>query len=78
MPSRTGEAQQVETEQMKNYHNIETRKSPTKNAYVGYGGGNVWLIYKTTWKGWVASNQTTGATLKGRVLADISRKLSAI
>ena len=63
---------------MKNYHNIESRKFSGHDYYVAYGGGHIWRVWRTTWKGWVASNQTTGATLKGRVLADISRKLSAI
>lgn len=64
---------------MKSYPNIESRKlAPHHDYYVGYGGGHVWRVWRTTWKGWIANNQTTGATLKGRVLADISRKLSAI
>lgn len=63
---------------MKSYPNIESRKFNGRDYYVAYGGGHVWRVWRTTWKGWIANNQTTGATLKGRVLADISRKLSAI
>lgn len=63
---------------MKNYPNIESRKSRTKNAYIGYGGGHVWTIWKTTWKGWIASSDTAAFIINGRVLADISAKLAAI
>lgn len=62
---------------MKNYPNIESRKNRTKNAYVGYGGGHVWYIWKTTWKGWVAETDAVPHVLKGRTLDDISRKLTA-
>jgi hypothetical protein len=62
---------------MKSYPNIESRKFPGHTHYVGYGAGHVWHIWKTTWKGWVAGDQTTGATIKGRTLDDISRKLTA-
>jgi hypothetical protein len=63
---------------MKNYHNIESRKFSGHDYYVAYGGGHIWRVWRTTWKGWIASNQTTGASIKGRILDDISRKLSAI
>ena len=63
---------------MKNFHNIESRKNRTTNAYTGYGGGHVWRIWKTTWKGWIASSDTATRIIKGRVLADISDKLAAL
>ena len=63
---------------MKNFHNIEGRKNRTKNAYVGYGGGHVWYIWKTTWKGWIAETDAVPFVLKGRVLDDISAKLAAL
>lgn len=62
---------------MKSFHNIESRKFPGHDYYVGYGGGHVWRIWRTTWKGWIAANQTTGKTISGRILDDISRKLSS-
>lgn len=64
---------------MKSYPNIESRKlAPHHDYYVGYGGGHVWRIWRGYRKEWIASSNTATVIIRGRVLADISRKLSAI
>jgi hypothetical protein len=63
---------------MKNYPNIESRKNRITKEYTGYGGGHVWHIWKTTWKGWIASSNTATFTVKGRILDDISAKLASL
>lgn len=63
---------------MKSFHNIETRKFPGHDYYVGYGGGKVWRIWRTTWKGWIADSDATSFIVKGKKLDDISRKLAMI
>lgn len=63
---------------MKSYPNIETRKNRIANAYVGYGGGYVWNIWRSTWKGWIAGSNYAPFIVKGRTLDDISAKLAAL
>ena len=63
---------------MKNYPNIENRKNPHTKEYIGYGGGHVWHIHKTNWKGWIAGSSTATCIIKGRILDDISAKLAAL
>ena len=63
---------------MKNYPNIESRKNPLTKEYIGYGGGHIWHIHKTTWKGWVAGSSTATHIIKGRILDDVSAKLAAL
>ena len=63
---------------MKNYPNIERLKNRATKDYTGYGGGHVWKVWKTTWKGWIARSNTATFIVKGRILDDISAKLAAL
>ncbi len=63
---------------MRNFHNIETRKlSPHHDYYVGYGRGYTWRISRNGRNGWIAASNSAPFTLRGRLLADISRQLAA-
>lgn len=70
---------------MINLHNIETRKFPGKNYYVGYGAGFTWHIHNVkglskpgvNWRANVSSinGPTSLPFLYGKTLADISQAL---
>lgn len=61
---------------MLNYNNIESRKFPGHDYYVGYGMGATYHIRKLSDGSWYArSTAINGASLAGRTLAEINRKL---
>ena len=70
---------------MRNLPNIEP-SGFTRGAYVGYGGGRVWLIQKTnsSYGNWTASprviaeNDRLYPTLYAFRLADMSAQLEAL
>lgn len=72
---------------MKSYHNIETRKFPGCDYYVGYGGGFVWHIYAqynnvkrkpANWCAFKQENTLTSKSIKAKTLAEMSKKLEQL
>lgn len=63
---------------MKRYPNIAPRKNRTRDSYTAWGGGHYWEVWRAGWKGWIASSDTATFIIKGRILGDISAKLSAL
>ena len=65
---------------MKSFRNIE-RSAFKRHAYIGYGGGKVWLIRKTGVGGWEAlpqSERDYTKLIRACTLAEMSEMLSSV
>jgi hypothetical protein len=62
------------------FNNVEAKKFPGHNYYVGYAGGRIYHIHKTnsSYGNWIAWPVDGGANLYGFTLAEVSNKLETV